>query len=106
MSFQLQTVNISRETYGSKKGKFVATCSVKGDGGGYPADVSIPIPDEMLEPIVGIVAQAISETMSRAAVGFAADVAASLAPPIEHEAISDQSPTPSNEVAAAAPGSI
>lgn len=83
---ELKSIKIELAEYGPNIGKFVASCTVKG-GKAYPADVTIAIPDEMLEPIVGIMAQAISETMQRSASEFAASVSASLAAPIATKVI-------------------
>lgn len=85
---EIKSIKIERAEYGVNVGKYVASCTMKG-GSTYPADVTIAIPDEMLEPIVGIMAQAISETMQRSASEFAANVAASLTAPAATKVIAN-----------------
>jgi hypothetical protein len=80
MPMELQSISISRATYGVNKGQFEAKAVIKG-GSTYPADITIPIADDMLTPIVGILAQAVAETMAESAKQFAADVAGSLTGP-------------------------
>lgn len=85
---EIVSINISRAEYGKNVGKYEAKCVMKG-GNSYPADVTIAITGEMLTPIVGIMARAISETMQRSASEFAANVAASLTAPAATKVIAN-----------------
>lgn len=82
---KLVKIVVEVPAYGENKGKYVAkaTCAP----GMYGSEVTVDIADELLEPIVGLLTQAISITMTRAAEEFASGVAASLNPPVEHQAI-------------------
>lgn len=57
-------------------------------GKDYPADINIEIPQDVLEPIVAIIAQATAAAMEGATRQFHEDVQAMLAgPAIEHVAL-------------------
>ncbi len=88
---QIKSINISRrEEYQKSAPEFTAKICLVG-GSSYPADINIQIPPEMLDPIIGIVAQATARAMTGATEAFHADVQAMLAgPAIEAEAITDQ----------------
>ena len=89
---QIKTINIRRrESYDrATKEEFVGNIELVG-GNPYPADIKIGIPVDMLEPIVGIIAQAAAEAMSGATKAFHEDVKAMIAgPAIEQVAITDQ----------------
>ena len=89
---QIKTINIRRrESYDrATKEEFVGNIELVG-GNSYPADIKIGIPVDMLEPIVGIIAQAAAEEMSCATKAFHEDVQAMIAgPAIEQLASTDQ----------------
>jgi hypothetical protein len=96
---EIRNITIDKPEYGVDKGTFRARVTMKG-GSTYPADVTIQIPDEMLKPIVDIVAQATVETMKRSTEEMKTAVAAQLAgPAIEQPAIAspiveDEAPSP------------
>ncbi|WP_305096443.1 hypothetical protein [Croceibacterium aestuarii] len=87
---EIVSINISKPQFGANHGKYSAAIKLHG-GSNYPADINIGIPDEMLQPIVGIIQQAVVDSMARSAAEFAENVAASLSPTIEHEQIEDAS---------------
>ncbi len=93
---EIKTITIRRrDRYEGNTAKaFKAEICLTG-GSSYPADVNMTIPDELLEPIVGIVAQAAAHAMVGATEQFHEDVKAMLAgPTIDATAITEQ-----NEVA-------
>ena len=81
-----------RERYEGNTAKaFKAEICLTG-GQSYPADINLTIPDEILEPIIGIVAQAAAHAMTGATERFHEDVKAMLAgPAIDADALTDQS---------------
>ena len=74
---EIESISISKQTYGPNMGKFQANISLKG-GSTYPADIKIGIPVEALLPIVSIIEQAVAESMRRSAEEFTAAVQTSL----------------------------
>lgn len=89
---QIKSIKIDRrEDYrGKVDPEFTASICLVG-GSSYPADINIKIPPEMLDPIMGIVAQATAAAMTGATEAFHSEVQAMLAGPvIEQAAISDQ----------------
>lgn len=88
MNVEIVDIHITKPGYGANRGRYNAAIKLHG-GSTYPADINIGIPDEMLEPIVGIIRQAVVESMARSAAEFAENVAASLNPPIEQGALED-----------------
>lgn len=89
---KIKSISIRRkEAYqGKDVPEFSASICLVG-GNSYPADINISIPEEMLDPIVSIVAQVTAQAMTSATEEFHADVQAMLAgPPVEHEAITEQ----------------
>lgn len=92
---QIKSINIRRlEGYelANTKGvrEFKADICIVG-GKSYSADINIRIPEEMLEPIVGIIAQAAAEAMTGATQQFHKDVQAMLTGPAI-EQITEQVP--------------
>jgi hypothetical protein len=88
----IKSINISRrESYANKIApEFTAKICLVG-GSDYPADINIQIPPEMLDPIIGIVAQATAQAMTDATEAFHSEVKAMLVgPAIEQTAIADQ----------------
>lgn len=89
---QIKSIQITRkESYqGKEVREFDAKICLVG-GSSYPADINMKIPDEMLDPIMAIVAQAAARSLAGATEQFHADVQAMLAgPAIEQIALADQ----------------
>lgn len=89
---QIKSISINRKEHyqGKEVREFNAKICLVG-GSSYPADINMTIPDEMLDPIIAIVAQAAARTMTGATEQFHADVQSMLAgPAIEQVAITDQ----------------
>lgn len=89
---QIKSIKITRkESYqGKEVREFDAQICLVG-GSSYPADINMKIPDEMLDPIINIVAQAAAHAMTGATEQFHSDVQAMLAgPAIEQAALTDQ----------------
>jgi hypothetical protein len=80
-----------RERYEGHSAKaFKAEICLTG-GQTYPADINLTITDEILEPIIGIVAQAAAHAMTGATEQFHEDVKAMLAgPAIDAAALTEQ----------------
>jgi hypothetical protein len=76
---EIRTIKIDRAQYGKNVGKLEAAITMKG-GSTYPADITMPIPDEMLQPIVDLMMGAVAETMRRSTQEFTASIAALSAP--------------------------
>lgn len=90
---EIKSISIRRrERYeGTSAKAFKAEICLTG-GQSYPADINLTIPDEILEPIIGIVAQAAAHAMTGATEQFHEDVKAMLAgPAIDADALTDQS---------------
>lgn len=93
---QIKSINIRRMEGYELRGKDTDTVPLKAQialvgGKDYPADINIEIPQDVLEPIVAIIAQATANAMTGAAEQFHADVQAMLAGPvIEQPALADQ----------------
>ncbi len=79
---QIKSINIvRREAYQGKDApEFKASICLVG-GALYPADINIQIPQDMLDPIIGIVAQATAMAMTGATEAFHSEVQAMLAGP-------------------------
>lgn len=89
---KIQSINITRrQNYaGKEEPEFKASICLVG-GSSYPADINIKIPEEMLEPIIGIVAQVTAIAMTRSTEEFHADVKTMLSGPVlEQDAITNQ----------------
>ena len=83
---QIKSINICRkegyELKGTAEGSapFKARIALVG-GSSYPADINLEIPQDVLEPIVAIIAQAAAAAMEGATKQFHQDVQAMLAGP-------------------------
>jgi hypothetical protein len=91
---QIKSINIKRrENYQGKEiPEFKAEICLVG-GSSYPADINIRIPEEMLDPIIGIVAQVTANAMTGATQQFHEEVQAMLTGPAI-DAITDQATVP------------
>jgi hypothetical protein len=79
---QLKSLNIEQITYGSDQGQFKANCVVVGDNSWDPS-ISIPITQEQLEPILGIIHGAVVAALDNGVKQFREQVEASFRPAVE-----------------------
>jgi hypothetical protein len=95
---EIRNITIDKPEYGTDKGVFRARVTMKG-GSTYPADITIQIPEEMLQPIVDIVAQATVATMQRSTEEMQSAVAAQLAgPAIDAPALEQPAPSADDDM--------
>jgi len=73
--------------YGPHKGKFVAVATVAGQHEYGETEINVTVEEDDLEPITALLAQIVARNMAAAAERFRAEVAGSLAPPIDHVAL-------------------
>lgn len=87
---QIKTINIRKREGFERMSKdaFIAEITLEG-GKYYPADIKIGIPQDMLDPIVGIVAQAVVDSMAGATKAFHEEVRAMLVGPAIEQIASD-----------------
>lgn len=86
---KISSITISERASYERTSNFAykARITLKG-GSTHPADINIDIPEDVLEPIVGIIQQAVANAMSKAAAEFHQEVQAALmGPAIEQEVI-------------------
>lgn len=83
---KIKSIEIKEIEYGEQKGNYFAEAKLRG-GRSYPADVAIPIPEELLTPIVQLLMRAVASTMAKATEEFSLQVEQSLQAGVllEHE---------------------
>jgi hypothetical protein len=91
MSMKIRTINIDRTSrYDAKPNMMRGSITLESNTS-YSADLTIPIPEELLHPIIAIVSQVIAKTVADGAKAFEEEcLAQRLGAPIEAVAIASK----------------